>query len=116
MARCATFESCARFNCSTMRRWRRSTARPDRDDGDHRVQTPVISRSMITVIDIATRPRTRVADGHIRNVLEPSEDGTRVHVAIKELDARQTSRIAAGDRTQVVYILEGNDARIVHTR
>jgi mannose-6-phosphate isomerase-like protein (cupin superfamily) len=71
---------------------------------------------MIKVIDIATRPRTRVADGHIRNVLEPSENGTRVHVAIKELDAGQTSRIAAGDRTQVVYILEGKDAKIVHTR
>jgi len=71
---------------------------------------------MIQVIDTATRPRTRVADGHIRNVLEPSEDGTRVHVAIKELDAGQTSRIAAGNRTQVVYILEGKDAKIVHTR
>jgi mannose-6-phosphate isomerase-like protein (cupin superfamily) len=71
---------------------------------------------MIKVIDIATRPRTRVPDGHIRHVLEPSADGTRVHVAIKELDAGQTSRIAAGDRTQVAYILEGKDAKIVHTR
>lgn len=71
---------------------------------------------MIKVIDIANKPRIRVADGYLRNVLDPSTDGTRVHVAIKDLDAGQTSRIAAGDRTQVVYILEGADARITHTR
>ena len=71
---------------------------------------------MIKVIDIATRPRTRVSDGYVRNVLDAATDGTRAQVAIKELDAGQTSRIAAGDRTQVVYILEGKDAKITHTR
>ena len=71
---------------------------------------------MIKVIDIATRPRTRVSDGYVRNVLDPSAEGTRVHVAIKELDAGQTSRIAAGERTQVVCILEGKDAKVIHTR
>jgi mannose-6-phosphate isomerase-like protein (cupin superfamily) len=71
---------------------------------------------MIKVIDTASKPRTRVADGHVRNMLDPSTDGTRVHVAIKELDAGQTARIAAGDRTHVIYILEGEDARITHTR
>lgn len=71
---------------------------------------------MITVIDIASKQRTRVADGYVRNVLDPSADGTRVQMTIREIDAGHTVRISAGDRTQVVYILEGNDARIVHTR
>ena len=71
---------------------------------------------MIKVIDIASKPRTPVPEGHVRTVLDPSADGTRVQVAIRELDAGQTVRISAGDRTRVVYILEGNDARITHTR
>jgi mannose-6-phosphate isomerase-like protein (cupin superfamily) len=71
---------------------------------------------MIKVIDIANKPRTRVSDGYVRTVLDPSADGTRVHVAIRELDAGQTARISAGDRTQVVYVLEGRDATITHTR
>ena len=71
---------------------------------------------MITIIDVARKTRTRVGDGHVTQVLDPSTDGTRVRVALKEIDAGQTSRIAAGDRTQVIYILEGNDAKIIHTR
>jgi mannose-6-phosphate isomerase-like protein (cupin superfamily) len=39
-----------------------------------------------------------------------------VHVAIKEIDPGETSRIAAGDRTQVVYVLEGKDARVIHIK
>jgi len=70
---------------------------------------------MIKIIDIASKPRTRVAGGHVRNVLDPSTDGTRVQVAINELDAGETARIAAGDRTHVIYILEGEDARFTHT-
>jgi mannose-6-phosphate isomerase-like protein (cupin superfamily) len=71
---------------------------------------------MIKVIDIGSRARTRVPEGHVRNVLDPSADGTRAHVAIKEIDAGRTARIAASDRTQVVYIVEGSDATIAHTR
>ena len=71
---------------------------------------------MIKVIDIGSRARTRVPEGHVRNVLDPSADGTRAHVAIKEIDAGRTARIAASDRTQVVYILEGSDATIAHVR
>ena len=71
---------------------------------------------MIKVIDIATRPRTRVSDGYVRTVLDPAADGTRVHVAIRELDAGKTARIPPDDRTQVFYILEGRDGTITHTR
>ncbi|MBI2185518.1 MAG: cupin domain-containing protein [Acidobacteria bacterium] len=52
----------------------------------------------------------------MRNILDPSLDGTRVHAAVKEVDPGKTSRVAPSDRTQVVYILEGNDVRVAHTR
>ncbi len=70
---------------------------------------------MITVIDIANKPKIRLPEGHVRNVLDSSEDGTRVHVAIRDIDPGKTYRIPRSDRTQVVYILEGMDARITHT-
>jgi mannose-6-phosphate isomerase-like protein (cupin superfamily) len=70
---------------------------------------------MIQVIDVETKQKKRVPEGQVRNVLDPSEDGTRVHVAIKEIDQGKTYRVAPSDRTQVVYILEGQDARITHT-
>jgi len=69
---------------------------------------------MIRVIDIATRSKKRVPEGHVRNVLDGSEDGTRVHVSIQEVDPGQTFRVPRSDRTQVVYILEGEDARITY--
>src|SRR5262245_25576803 len=69
---------------------------------------------MIKVIDIAQKSTIRVPEGHMRNVLEPSEDGTRVHVAMKDIDRGKTYRVSGSERTQVVYILEGEDARITH--
>ena len=69
---------------------------------------------MIKVIDIANKPKVRIPEGHARNVLEPVEDGTRVHVAIKDIDQGKTYRVSRSDRTQVVYVLEGEGARITH--
>ena len=71
---------------------------------------------MIKVIDIASKQRTPVPEGHLRTALDPSADGTRVHVAIVEVEAGGTHRLPPSDRTQVVYILDGRDARITHTR
>src|SRR5215470_11566689 len=70
---------------------------------------------MIKVIDIADKPKRHVPEGHMRNVLDPSEDGTRVHVAIQDVDPGKTYRIARSNRTQVLYILEGTHAKISHT-
>jgi mannose-6-phosphate isomerase-like protein (cupin superfamily) len=70
---------------------------------------------MIKVIDVGSTPRTPAPEGHVRNVLDPSEDGTRVHVAVRDIDPGKTCRIPAGDRTQVAYIVEGKDATIRHT-
>jgi mannose-6-phosphate isomerase-like protein (cupin superfamily) len=71
---------------------------------------------MIRVIDVESRPRQRVVEGYVRRVLDPSEDGTRVQVAIEEIDSGKTRRILRSDRTQVVYILAGRDATIIHTK
>jgi mannose-6-phosphate isomerase-like protein (cupin superfamily) len=71
---------------------------------------------MIKVIDIERKPRKPVPEGYVRAVLDPSEDRTRVHVAVKEIDPEKTCRIPASDRTQVVYILEGRDAKLTHTK
>jgi mannose-6-phosphate isomerase-like protein (cupin superfamily) len=70
---------------------------------------------MIKVIDIETKTAERVREGHVKNVLHPSEDGTRVHVALVGVDQGKTYRMGSSDRTQVVYILEGTDAKITHT-
>lgn len=70
---------------------------------------------MIRVIDVETKPKTQVAEGSVRTILSPSEDGTRVQVAIEEVQAGRVRRVAASDRTQVAYILEGQGAEITFT-
>ncbi|MEO8260226.1 MAG: cupin domain-containing protein [Acidobacteriota bacterium] len=70
---------------------------------------------MIKVIDIESRTRVPVAEGQVRTILGPSDEGTSVQVAIGEVDPAGTHRLAVSDRTQVAYILEGKDARVVHT-
>jgi quercetin dioxygenase-like cupin family protein len=70
---------------------------------------------MIKVIDSESQTRTPVAVGHVRKVLGPSNEGTRVEVVIEEVDPGKTFRLAASDRTQVAYILEGKDAKVTHT-
>jgi mannose-6-phosphate isomerase-like protein (cupin superfamily) len=71
---------------------------------------------MITVIDIGNRTQAPTPEGHVRHVLSQSETGTRVSVAVRQVDAGKTYRVARSDRTQVVYVLEGQDATLTHTR
>ncbi len=71
---------------------------------------------MIEIIDSEQKTRTPIEEGQVRKVLDPSEDGTRVQVALKNVEPGKTSRLAASDRTQVVYILEGTDAKLTYTR
>jgi mannose-6-phosphate isomerase-like protein (cupin superfamily) len=70
---------------------------------------------MITIINIGSKAATPVAEGSVRGVLGPAETGTRVRVAIQGVDAGKTYRLTPTDRTQVAYVLEGQDARVVHT-
>lgn len=69
---------------------------------------------MITVIDIESRTRIPVAEGHVRKVLGPP-DGTRVQVVTEEVDPGKTCRLAPSDQTRVAYILEGADAKVTRT-
>src|SRR4029453_4151739 len=69
---------------------------------------------MIKVIDTEKKPRMTVAEGQVRHILGPSEERTRVQVAIENVDAGKTCHIALSDRTQVAYILEGQHAKITH--
>ncbi len=71
---------------------------------------------MIEVINAESKPRTSMAEGHGRDILAPSADGTRVHVGIREVEPGKTYRLAPSDRTQVVYILEGTDVKVTHTK
>ena len=71
---------------------------------------------MITIISADKKPQTSIPEGHVKHILEPSADGTRVHVAVAEVAAGKTYRLAKSDRTQIVYIMEGKDAVVTHTR
>jgi mannose-6-phosphate isomerase-like protein (cupin superfamily) len=70
---------------------------------------------MIKVIDIESRNRIPVAEGHVRKILGPAEEGTRVQIAVENVDPGKTSRLRPSDRTQVAYILEGKDAKVSFT-
>ena len=70
---------------------------------------------MIKVINIESQARVPVAEGHVRKILGPSNEGTRVQVTIEEVNPGKACRLAPGDRTQVAYILEGKDAKVTHT-
>ena len=70
---------------------------------------------MIEVIDIAGKTRTPTPEGHVRTVLSPSEHGTKVAVAVRQVDPGKTYRLARSEQTQVVYVLEGHDATLTHT-
>jgi mannose-6-phosphate isomerase-like protein (cupin superfamily) len=70
---------------------------------------------MITVISIPTRTAAPTPDGHVRTVLGPLDGGTRVEVAVSEIEPGKTHFLPASDRTRVAYLLEG-EARLTHTR
>ncbi len=70
---------------------------------------------MIRVINIESKPSIPIATGRASNVLDPAEDGTRVQVAIEDVDPGKTRRLAPSAKTQVVYLLEGKDAKITYT-
>ena len=48
-------------------------------------------------------------------VLNPSEDGTRVGVAVRDVAVGQACHLGPSNRTRVAYVYEGEDATITHT-
>jgi quercetin dioxygenase-like cupin family protein len=71
---------------------------------------------MIRVFDTANHPKVESPEGHVRIVLSPQRDGTRVRVVIADVDAGQTLQVAVSPNTQVAYVLEGADVSVSHTR
>jgi quercetin dioxygenase-like cupin family protein len=69
---------------------------------------------MIRIIDITEAAGEAVAEGRVRTVLGPSRDGTRVEVAVVEIEPGRTWRLTGSDKTQVAYVSEGRDARLSH--
>jgi mannose-6-phosphate isomerase-like protein (cupin superfamily) len=70
---------------------------------------------MIKVINIESLTRIPVAEGHLRKILGPAEEGTRVQIAIENVDPGRACGVAASARTQVAYILEGKNAKVTYT-
>jgi mannose-6-phosphate isomerase-like protein (cupin superfamily) len=70
---------------------------------------------MIKVIEIESRPTVAQQEGQVRTVLGSAEQPTRVHVSVQNVDAGQTCRFVLSDRTQVIYLLEGDEAKVHFT-
>jgi mannose-6-phosphate isomerase-like protein (cupin superfamily) len=70
---------------------------------------------LIKVIDVGRKSNAPTPDGQQRYALHPVEDGTRVSVAVRDVDAGKTYHASRADKTQVVYILEGRDVTLAHT-
>jgi mannose-6-phosphate isomerase-like protein (cupin superfamily) len=69
---------------------------------------------MINIINIANAVATTTAAGRARVILGPAETGTRATVAIQDVDAGGTYRLAPSARTQLAYVLEGQNAFVMH--
>ena len=67
---------------------------------------------MIEVINVESRSSVPIPEGHERTILDPQDRGTRVRVALVDVDPGSTYRLRSSDRTRVVYILEGQSATI----
>jgi mannose-6-phosphate isomerase-like protein (cupin superfamily) len=71
---------------------------------------------MINVFDTASMPSTATPEGGMRTVLGPNATGTRAQVALLDLEAGRTLRLAPSGETRVAYVLEGDGAVITHTK
>jgi quercetin dioxygenase-like cupin family protein len=74
-----------------------------------------VQKRTITVIDTSSSPRQPIPEGVVRHILSPSNDRTRVEVSKYEIDAGKQLHLSPVDRTQLVYILEGNDAEVTYS-
>lgn len=67
---------------------------------------------MIRLIDLATRPSTALSGGSVTPVLGPSAEGTTTCVSLYELDPWKDLEFSSDDMSQVVYLLDGEDAHV----
>jgi mannose-6-phosphate isomerase-like protein (cupin superfamily) len=70
---------------------------------------------MIKVINSESKTPMPIAEGQVRTMLGPSDEGTRVRVAIVDVDPGKAYRLAPSDQTRVAYIMEGQDCAVSYT-
>jgi quercetin dioxygenase-like cupin family protein len=71
---------------------------------------------VIRVINTSGLTKTPIPEGNVRKVLTPSDDATKVQVAIYEVEPGQSHHVPPCDHTQVIYVWEGNDAEVAYTK
>lgn len=80
------------------------------------MQAELKRKPMITIIDTTSRASMPIPEGSVQHILTQSNDKTRVEVIKYEVGAGKTHRVAASDRTQVIYILHGTGAEVSFTQ
>jgi mannose-6-phosphate isomerase-like protein (cupin superfamily) len=73
------------------------------------------TNQMINVIDTKNLKSSATPEGTARRILNPATDQIRTEVTRYEVEAGNVHRVAPGDRTRVVYILEGGGAEVSFT-
>jgi len=71
-----------------------------------------VQKRTIVVIDTNNSPRNTIPQGTVWKILTPSGDQTRVEVSKYEIEAGKQLHVSPSDRTQLVYILQGNGAEV----
>jgi len=71
-----------------------------------------VQKRKIAVVDTNNSPRETIPEGTVWRILTPANDKTRVEVCKYQIDAGKQLRLSPSERTQLVYILEGNGAEV----
>ena len=74
--------------------------------------TPEAVQKRITVVDTNASPRQTIPEGMVWRIVTPSTDKTRVEVCKYQINPGKQLRLSPSERTQVVYILEGNGSEV----
>lgn len=70
---------------------------------------------MITVINTTSKAGAPIPEGTVWNFLGPSVTQTKVQASRYKIDAGKTLRFPVSERSQLVYILEGDGAEVSFT-
>lgn len=71
-----------------------------------------VQKRTITVLDTSTSRCQTIPEGTVWRIVDPSKHKTSVEVSKYQIDAGKQMRLAPSERTQAVYILEGNGAEV----
>lgn len=71
-----------------------------------------LQKRTITIIHTSSSPPQAIPEGTVWRLVTPSRDNTRVEVSKYQIDVGKQLQLAPSERTQSVYILEGNGAEV----